>query len=175
MTYPGLKDLEAELVDVPKLDANLLRSRSRDHYWFSPILRSELDGKSADVALVPENREQLIRVASACARHRVPVTVRGAGTGNYGQAVPIKGGVLLDMTRFNRVISSAPGVGRFEAGARLLEIDRAISGQGWELRFFPSTRKHATIGASLPAGQGELDPALGGNWLIQEQCWPSRS
>jgi len=154
MTYPGLKDLEAELVDVPKLDANLLRSRSRDHYWFSPILRSELDGKSADVALVPENREQLIRVASACARHRVPVTVRGAGTGNYGQAVPIKGGVLLDMTRFNRVISSAPGVGRFEAGARLLEIDRAISGQGWELRFFPSTRKHATIGGFIAGGAG---------------------
>ena len=156
MTYPGLKGLEAELADVPKVHSNLLRSRSRDYYWFSPVLKSELDGKSADVVLIPEDREQLVRTASACARHRVPVTVRGAGTGNYGQAVPIKGGVVLDMTQFNRVISSAPGVGRFEAGARLLEIDRAICGQGWELRFFPSTRRHATIGGFIAGGAGGI-------------------
>jgi FAD/FMN-containing dehydrogenase len=154
MRYPGLKGLEVDLIDVPKAHADLLRSKSRDYYWFSPILKSELDGKVADLVLIPETREQLVRIANACARHKVPVTVRGGGTGNYGQAVPINGGVVLDMTRFDRIISSAPGVGRFEAGARLLEIDRVIRDQGWELRFFPSTRRRATIGGFIAGGAG---------------------
>ena len=40
----------------------------------------------------------MVRVAALCARHRVPLTVRAGGTGNYGQAVPLQGGVLLDIT-----------------------------------------------------------------------------
>lgn len=156
MTYPGLKDLETDLADIPKANPSLLRAKSRDYYWFSPILKRELDGKNADLVLIPETREQLVRIASACARHKVPVTVRGGGTGNYGQAVPVQGGVVLDMTRFDRVVHAAPGVGRFEAGARLLEIDRALRDQGWELRFFPSTRRHATIAGFIAGGAGGI-------------------
>jgi FAD/FMN-containing dehydrogenase len=75
----------------------------------------------------------------------VPVTVRGGGTGNYGQAAPLEGGVVLDLTGLDRVLWAKPGAGRFEAGARLLDIDRALrdthaNAGRWELRFHPSTR-----------------------------------
>jgi FAD/FMN-containing dehydrogenase len=49
------------------------------------------------------------RVAGACARHRVPLTVRGGGTGNYGQCVPLHGGISLDMTGLNRVLAVERG------------------------------------------------------------------
>jgi FAD/FMN-containing dehydrogenase len=146
MTTVAIERLRDELSDVPVAPPGMIRAMSRDYYWFSPLLRPLLDEKRADIVYVLETRAQLVRIAAACAGHRVNLTMRGGGTGNYGQAVPLEGGVIIDMTQLNRIISHAPGVGRFEAGARLLDIDRALRDSGWELRYFPSTRRQATIG-----------------------------
>ena len=78
--------------------------------------------------------------------------MRGGGTGNYGQAVPLEGGVILDMSGLDRVVRWCPAAGRFEAGARLLDIDKALRPERWELRFHPSTRKQATIGGFIAGG-----------------------
>ena len=102
---------------------------------------------------MPRSKDDVIRIARACAVNRVPLTVRGGGTGNYGQAVPLAGGVLLDLSGLDRVVRVEPGAGRFEAGARLLDIDKALRGrERWELRFHPSTRKQATIGGFIAGG-----------------------
>ncbi len=138
-------------------DAATLKLKSRDFFWFSPILKPLLDGKRADLVVMPQSKDEVIRIAAACARHRMPLTVRGGGTGNYGQAVPLEGGLLLDLAGLDRTVWTKPGAGRFEAGARLLDIDRALrdkpeaSGR-WELRFHPSTRKQATIGGFVAGG-----------------------
>jgi FAD/FMN-containing dehydrogenase len=142
-----------ELRDLPILeDPGSLRMRSRDFFWFSPILKEVLDDKRADAVAVPRDKSEVMRLAAACARHRLPLTVRGGGTGNYGQAVPLAGGVVLDMTRLDQVIWQRPGAGRFGAGARMLDIDRALAPAGHELRFYPSTRAHATIGGFIAGG-----------------------
>jgi len=67
-----------ELIDHPVQ----LRQRSRDFYWYSPILKRQLDGKAADLIAVPRTVEEVMRVAAACARLRVPLGVRGGATGN---------------------------------------------------------------------------------------------
>ena len=142
-----------ELRDIQLLDdPGSLRMRSRDFFWFSPILKEALEGKRAEIIAVPRDKAEVMRIAAACARHRVPLTVRGGGTGNYGQAVPLKGGVVLDMARLDRVIWHRPGAGRFAAGARMLDIDRMLAPSGHELRFYPSTRQHATIGGFVAGG-----------------------
>ncbi len=43
-------------------------------------------------------------IAALCNEHRVPLVPRGAGTGYTGGAVPLRGGVVLSMERFNRII-----------------------------------------------------------------------
>ena len=92
-----------DLCDIPVLeDPGSLRMRSRDFFWFSPILKEMLEDKRADVVVVARDKADVMRLAAACAKHRVPVTVRGGGTGNYGQAVPLAGGVVLDMTKLDR-------------------------------------------------------------------------
>jgi FAD/FMN-containing dehydrogenase len=142
-----------DLFDIPVLeDAGSLRMRSRDFFWFSPILKQTLEDKRADLVALPRGKSDVTRLAAACARHRVPITVRGGGTGNYGQAVPLAGGVVLDMARLDQVIWQRPGAGRFGAGARMLDIDRALASAGHELRFYPSTRQHATIGGFIAGG-----------------------
>jgi FAD/FMN-containing dehydrogenase len=154
----GLGALRADLAGVALADdPATLRLKSRDFFWFSPILKPMLDDKRADLIAMPKSKDEVVRIAAACARHRVPLTVRGGGTGNYGQAVPLAGGVVLDMAGLDRTVAVTAGAGRFEAGARLLEIDRALrdiarGGPRWELRFHPSTRKQATIGGFLAGG-----------------------
>ena len=83
--------------------------RSRDFFWFSPILKPMLEDKRAELIVVPRDKVDVKRVAAACASHRVPLTVRGGGTGNYGQAVPLAGGVVLDMAKLDQVIWQRPG------------------------------------------------------------------
>jgi FAD/FMN-containing dehydrogenase len=153
----ALKALKADLSGVALADdAATLKLKSRDFFWFSPILKPLLEDKRADLVAMPRDRDEVIRIAAACARHRVPLTVRGGGTGNYGQAVPLAGGVVLDMAGLDRVVKVLGGAGRFEAGARLLDIDRALrdraGGERRELRFHPSTRKQATIGGFIAGG-----------------------
>ncbi|MEA2948658.1 MAG: hypothetical protein QOI40_3988, partial [Alphaproteobacteria bacterium] len=145
--------LREDLGDLPILeDPGSLRMRSRDFFWFSPILKQSLDSKRAELIAVPRNKAEVMRVAAACAKRRVPLTVRGGGTGNYGQAVPLAGGVVLDTIRLDQVIWQRPGAGRFGAGARMLDIDRALAPVAHELRFYPSTRQHATIGGFVAGG-----------------------
>jgi FAD/FMN-containing dehydrogenase len=64
---------------------------SKDYYWYSPVLKPLLQNKRADAIVVPESEEQIASVLAFAYRHEIPVTTRGSGTGNYGQAVPLEG------------------------------------------------------------------------------------
>jgi len=61
-------------------------------------------GHPPDVVVLPGSTEQIASIARLCNSERVPLVVRGAGTGFTGGAVPTRGGVLLSMERLNRII-----------------------------------------------------------------------
>lgn len=58
----------------------------------------------AEVVVTPETVQQISEVMQYCYQNNIPVTPRGAGTGLSGGALPIAGGVLLDMRRFNKIL-----------------------------------------------------------------------
>ena len=121
-----------------------LKRRSRDYFWYSPILYEMLKDKVADIVVTPRDEAEVVRVAAACAKHRIPLTVRGGATGNYGQCVPLEGGVVLDMAVLDRIEWQKPGLVRVQAGAKLYDIDAATRPNGFELRMHPSTKRSAT-------------------------------
>ena len=133
-------------------DRALLRQKSRDFYWYSPILKAQLDSKSAELYVRPKNEDEVLRVLAACRAARVPVTVRGGGTGNYGQCVPLEGGVVLDMTAMVAPIAIVDGVVEVEAGAKMIDLDLWARERGWELKLWPSTKRTATIGGFVAGG-----------------------
>lgn len=149
-----VKDLEGiDIVD----DANVVRRKSRDCYYYSPILKDELDGVTGDLVVTPRDEAEVVRILAACYRHQVPVTSRGAGTGNYGQAMPLSGGVILNLAAMNKIKSISPGRVTAEAGAVLADIDgKAIAETGQELRMYPSTWNAATIGGFVAGGSGGI-------------------
>ena len=141
-----------ELID----SGDTLETLSKDYYWYSPVLKRQLEDKRADMAVRPGSVEELRAVVAACCRARVPVVPRGAGTGNYGQCVPLYGGVVIDFSRMDRIISLDGGVAHVEAGARLGTIEGEARKLGWELRCMPSTWMKATIGGFMCGGSGGI-------------------
>jgi FAD/FMN-containing dehydrogenase len=130
---------------------------SRDFYWYSPVLRKQLDGKVADVVVQPLNVTEVQNVLRYCHAHNLPVTVRGAGTGNYGQAVPLHGGVVLDLARMDQIEEiQTDGVARCQPGVRLGALETEARKSGWELRCYPSTIVKASVGGFLGGGSGGI-------------------
>jgi len=127
---------------------------SQDFYWFSPILKRQLEGLRADAVARPKTEDEIRAVVAGCAREGLPITVRGSGTGNYGQCMPLHGGVILDLSAYNRLLWQRPGVARAQAGIRMMEMDRQTQPNGWELRCVPSTFRSATLGGLYGGGFG---------------------
>jgi FAD/FMN-containing dehydrogenase len=130
---------------------------SRDFYWYSPVLRKQLDGKVGDLVVQPLSASEVQDILRYCQVHDLPVTARGAGTGNYGQAVPLHGGVVLDLARMDRIEQILPeGVAVCEPGVRLGVLEAEARKSGWELRCYPSTIVKSSLGGFLGGGSGGI-------------------
>ncbi|WP_414579453.1 FAD-binding oxidoreductase [Anabaena sp. CCY 9402-a] len=157
MTIANLNSLINSLAGIETItDTHQVAKLSQDYHTFSPVLVPKLEGKVGDIVVRPANEQQVIKVAATCAKHRIPITVRGAGTGNYGQCVPMHGGVILDMTKMQAVSWVKPGVARVEAGVKLAALDKKAREIGWEMRMSPSTYRTATIGGFIAGGSGGI-------------------
>jgi len=133
----------------------IVQQKSRDFYWYSPVLKRQLDHVTGDIVVSPRNEAEVIRVLAACHHHGVPVTPRGTGTGNYGQAMPLLGGVVLSLADLNEVTAIGPGRVVSGPGAILADIDEATkANSGQELRLHPSTYNTASIGGFVAGGSG---------------------
>jgi FAD/FMN-containing dehydrogenase len=132
----------------------LLERLSHDQFNFSPLLQPRLQPCLADLVVRVRAPQEVFKVAALCYRLGVPLTARGAGTGNYGQSVPLHGGVVLDTSGLDQVRSfdSATGVLSAEPGCRLFDLDQWLQPKGWALRLAPSTWRTATLGGFIAGG-----------------------
>ena len=80
------------------------------------------------------------------------MTVRGAGTGNYGQCIPLEGGIILDTSKMNQIKWLKPGIACVQPGVRMAAFDKQAREIGWELRIAPSTYRTASIGGFIGGG-----------------------
>lgn len=153
-----MEQLTDMLGDIPTItNEKAVRAKSRDFFWYSPVLKEKLDHVTGDIVVCPRTEEDVIATLAACYALDLPVTPRGGGTGNYGQAMPLAGGVVLDMSRMNSILSLENGVAVVEPGALIADIDAAArEAHGQELRMHPSTRETATIGGFIAGGSGGI-------------------
>jgi FAD/FMN-containing dehydrogenase len=139
------------------LNPEIVEQLSRDFYWYSPVLRKHLDGKLGDVVAQPLDATEIQNILRYCFANRLPVTARGAGTGNYGQAVPLEGGVVLDLSRMDQLEQIQPGgVAVCQPGVRLGVLENEARKAGWELRCYPSTIVKASVGGFLGGGSAGI-------------------
>lgn len=133
-------------------DRDRLTKLSLDYYHFSPILEAQLQDKRGDLAVFPTTEAEVLQIAQICVTNKIPLTVRGAGTGNYGQCIPLQGGIILDISKMNQIISLQPGSASVQPGVKMAAFDKQAREIGWELRMAPSTYRTATIGGFIGGG-----------------------
>ena len=138
---------------------------STDAATLSPILSEQLPLGLADLVAYPRSAEQIAATLAAACRQGVPVTPRGKGTGNYGQGIPMLGGLVLDTRRANAVVGVGDGVITAEAGATMVAMEQSANAAGQQLWMYPSTAQ-STIGGFLSGGSGGTGSIVhGSNWM----------
>ncbi|MBF2080261.1 MAG: FAD-binding oxidoreductase [Synechococcales cyanobacterium T60_A2020_003] len=155
-THPFDRDLIIQQLNGIEIiqDPAQVFKLSQDSYTFSPILQPILQDKIADFVVRPVSEAQVLQVAKVCVQHRIPLTVRGAGTGNYGQCIPLEGGIVVDLSHMQAIRWIKPGLACVEPGVKLSALDKQAHPLGWELRMAPSTYRTATIGGFIGGGSG---------------------
>ena len=133
----------------------IVRQKSRDFFWYSPVLKKRMDHIVGDFVVSPKSEADVIEVLKTCFAHNVPVTTRGAGTGNYGQAMPLAGGCVMQLANMNAVKEIHSGRVIVEPGCLIKDLDAACKQHsGQEIRMFSSTWATATIGGFIAGGAG---------------------
>jgi FAD/FMN-containing dehydrogenase len=133
-----------------------LRGREKasvDGAKMSPILAEQLPLGLADLVAFPASAEQIAETVAAAVRHGVSVTPRGKGTGNYGQAIPLQGGLVLDMSKARAIVEVGDGYLTAEAGTPMITIEQAARDAGQQILMYPSTAQ-SSIGGFLSGGSG---------------------
>jgi glycolate oxidase len=105
---------------------------------------------------LPENLQQLRDVLKVCRELSVPVVTRGAGTGLSGGALPLEHGLLLVLTRLNRILDIDP-VNRtalLEPGVRNQAISEAAAAHGLYYAPDPSSQIACSIGGNVAENSG---------------------
>jgi len=150
-------------LDIEEKDTNI-RASSRDFFWYSPVLKSRLDHVTADFVVRPRSEAEVIEILKICYAHDCPVTTRGAGTGNYGQAMPLEGGCVMHLRHMDKVTEIHPGRVICEPGVLLKDLDAATKEHsGQEIRMFSSTWATATIGGFIAGGSGGVGSCTWGS------------
>lgn len=115
-----------------------------------------IEKSSPDVVVLPRNRDEVVEVVRLCKRLGVPFIPRGAGTSLAGGTVSVGGGVLVAMTRMNKILEIHPRdrYAVVEPGVVNLWVTQALSGTGLHYAPDPSSQGACTIGGNVATNSG---------------------
>lgn len=109
-----------------------------------------------EVAVKPHTAEEIAQLLKLCNEHHIPVTPRGAGTGLAGGALPVSGGLLISMERFNRIlnIDEQNMQATVEPGVVTEAFMNAVAEKGMFYPVDPSSKGSCSIGGNIATGAG---------------------
>ncbi len=141
-----LKDvLGEENVLTDKVD---LLTYSRDRFSLLAHCRFL---KLADVVVRPANTEEVVEVVKIANKYKVPVIPTGGRTNFVGSAAPVKGGIVIDLLRMDRIleISKEDWLVRTQAGVVLERLEKELNKHDLTLGHDIGGSPSATIGGAI--------------------------
>ena len=156
-------------LSMPKVDRKLISKKADIVYDLKKIIKSEnvLDNddeirpfetdalsayKQKALAVVfPEDTKEVSKILSYCNKERIKVVPRGAGTGLSGGALPLKDGILLCLSKFNKIINIdyKNRCVIAQSGVTNLSITEAVEDKGFYYAPDPSSQIACSIGGNV--------------------------
>ncbi|MGH9388729.1 MAG: FAD-binding protein, partial [Vicinamibacteria bacterium] len=125
------------------------------------VLVYECDGSTAfkatpDAVVLPRSTEEVAAVVRLCDQRGVPFLARGAGTGLSGGATPREGGVVIALTRMNRLLELDLDnrMALCQTGLVNLDVSRAVAPHGLYFAPDPSSQSSCTLGGNVAENSG---------------------
>jgi FAD/FMN-containing dehydrogenase/heterodisulfide reductase subunit C len=149
-----IEELKKHLGDVRIIDGiNDREMYSHDIGDLPPFMMKILFRNMPDLVVQPKSIGEVQSIMIVANENRVPVTTRGAASWGFGGVIPVKNGIVIDMSPFRKiapidVISKTVTV---EAGARWSDIDITAKQYGLCLMTYPSS-KFSTVGGWISTG-----------------------
>ena len=141
---------------------DLQRAVGADHVLYAPedLIAYEydatIDRARPDVVVFPVTTEEVATAVRIAAEYDQPVTPRGSGTGLSGGALPVLGGLLIVMTRMNRIIEVDPQnrVAVVQPGVINLALQDVVARDGLTYAPDPSSQRVCTLGGNIANNSG---------------------
>jgi glycolate oxidase len=128
-------------------DALLADAEARHRYGIDALQI----GHPADLVLLPADTQEIAAIARICHAQRVPLVVRGAGTGYTGGAVPLHGGVVLSMERLNRILEIDEDnlIAVVQPNVITHDLQEAVEARGLFYPPDPASLKQSSLGGNV--------------------------
>ncbi len=142
------KDLLKCLPEGRVLIDEASRKRASGDAWLAQAM--------PDVVVKVRETAEVAEVLRLASQHQVAVTPRGAGRGYVGGCVPIRGGIVLDVSRMNRILRISPedGVAVVQPGVITQKLQQRVEKMGWFYPPDPASRDECTIGGNIATNAG---------------------
>ncbi len=117
-----------------------------------------------DFIVHPANAAEIAAIMEIANKYRIPVIPWGGGSGTQGGALPIYGGIMLDLKRLDKIlaIDEQSLTVRAQAGIILSQLEWAVNEKGLMLPHYPASANCATLGGCLaPRGTGTISTKYG--------------
>ncbi len=107
-----------------------------------------------DAVVLPENNEELIKLANLANEFRMPLIPRGSASGGYGGALPVYGGIVVDLSRMSKIIeiNKDEKTTTVEPGVIWWTLEKELNKQGLQLKHYPSSAPSATVAGWIAQG-----------------------
>ena len=126
---------------------------SRDQSEIPSFLKRIMFDPVPEAIVQPESTEAVLDVLRFACRTGISVIPRGSGSSPFGGSVPVRGGLVVDLSRMDRVteIDSQARTATVQAGARWADLDHELGKRGLSLMTSPSS-KFSTVGGWVSTG-----------------------
>ncbi|SMB99732.1 Fe-S oxidoreductase/FAD/FMN-containing dehydrogenase [Thermanaeromonas toyohensis ToBE] len=132
-----------------------------------------------DAVVQPETVEEVQFIVRVAQENGLPIVPRGAGTSGYGGAVPTRGGLVLEFSRFNRILQVDPEKEEVtvQAGVVWQDLEKVLRRVGLALRLYPTSAPGSTVGGWVAEGGVGIGSyeygVIGANVVAVEAILPS--
>ncbi|MCD6282558.1 FAD-binding protein [bacterium] len=140
----------------PALSAESISTAAADRLMYS-FDGSKLQGQ-AEVVVTPATQDEAVTTVALAGKHGIALYARGAGSGLTGGAVPTERGVVLNLTRLNRIIEIDTGnlTATVEPGVLCGDLDREVAKRGLFYPPSPGSADYSTLGGNIMENAGGM-------------------